>query len=78
MNILEIGMALMIIGIGFVLAFLWLMIIFMGWMSKAVAYLNKIFPEPVEEVKKAVKKTSDNVEAAIALAIAAIRAKRHQ
>ena len=48
----------------------------MGIMSKFVGYLNKVFPEAVEEVKTTVKKASSGVEDAIAVALAAIMAKR--
>jgi sodium pump decarboxylase gamma subunit len=76
MNNLEIGLALLLIGMGTVLAFLTLLIIAMGIMSKIVGWLNKIFPEAVEEVKSTAKKVASNVDEAIAVAIAAIMAKR--
>ena len=72
------GLALLAIGMGFVLAFLTLLIFAMGIMSKVVAWLNKLFPEAVEEVKSAAKKVSANVDEAIAVAIAAIMAQRRQ
>ena len=77
MNNLENGLALLAIGMGFVLSFLFLLIIGMSLMSKIVQYLNKIFPEAVEEVSSAAKKVSSNVDEAIAVAIAAIMAKRN-
>lgn len=73
---LENGLILLVMGMGFVLVFLTIMIISMSIMSKIVGYLNKIFPEAVEEVKSTVKKASENVDEAIALAIAAVKAKR--
>ncbi len=76
MNNLENGLALLLIGMGFVLAFLTLLIVGMIIMSKVVQWLNKLFPEAVEEVKTAAKKVSSNVDEAIAVAIAAIMAKR--
>jgi sodium pump decarboxylase gamma subunit len=78
MNNLENGLALLAIGMGFVLSFLCLLIMGMGIMSKIVQYLNKIFPEAVEEVKSTAKKVSSNVDEAIAVAIAAIMAQRKQ
>ena len=39
-------------------------------MGIIVKILNEIFPEPVAAVKTAVKKTTDDVEIAIALAMA--------
>ncbi len=78
MNIetLENGLALLVIGMGMVLSFLCLLIFCMNIMSKAVAYLNKLFPEAVEEVKSTAKKVSSNIDEAVAVAIAAIMAKR--
>ena len=77
MNNLENGLALLAIGMGFVLSFLFLLIIGMSLMSKIVQYLNKIFPEAVEEIKTTSKNISSNVDEAIAVAIAAIMAKRN-
>ena len=77
MNNLENGLALMLIGMGTVLAFLTLLIIAMNIMSKVVGWLNKIFPEAVEEVKSTAKKVASSVDEAIAVAIAAIMAKRN-
>ena len=70
------GLALLAIGMGFVLAFLALLIFAMGIMSKVVAWLNKLFPEAVEEVKSTAKKAAAGAEEAIAVAIAAIMARR--
>ena len=77
MNNLENGLALLAIGMGFVLSFLCLLIIGMGIMSKIVMYLNKIFPEAIEEIKTSAHKITSNVDEAIAVAIAAIAAKRN-
>ncbi|MBO6180520.1 OadG family protein [bacterium] len=76
MNNFENGLALLLIGMGTVLAFLTVLIFAMGIMSKIVGWLNKIFPEAVEEVKSTAKKVASNVDEAIAVAIAAIMAKR--
>lgn len=73
---LILGLTLMGIGMGFVLLFLCLLIISMRIMSAIVLYLNKIFPEKVEVVQKAVKKVVSNDDEAIAVALAAIMAKR--
>lgn len=70
------GLVLLGMGMGFVLCFLVILIFVMGIMTKVVAYLNKIFPEAVEEVKTTAKKVSANVDEAIAIAIAAVMAKR--
>lgn len=76
MNNLENGLALLLIGMGTVLAFLTVLIFAMSIMSKIVGWLNKIFPEAVEEVKSTAKKVASNVDEAIAVAIAAIMARR--
>ncbi len=69
------GLTLMGLGMGFVLCFLCILIAAMYGMSAFVGYLNKIFPEKVEVVeKKSAKTTNDN--AAIAVAIAAILARK--
>ena len=70
------GLSAMLIGMGRVLSFLCLMIVSMFIMSKVVLWLNKIFPEAIEEVKTTAKKVSTATEDAIAVAIAAIMAKR--
>ncbi len=74
---IENGLVLLGTGMGTVLLFLVIMIFVMGIMSQVVIYLNKLFPEAVEEVKSVAKKTASNVDEAIAVAIAAIMAKRN-
>lgn len=75
-EILENGLILLVMGMGFVLCFLTILIFSMRIMSKVVLWLNKLFPEVVEEVKTSVKKSAASVEDAVAVAIAAIIAKR--
>lgn len=75
-GILGNGLILLAMGMGFVLTFLIILIFSMKIMSKVVLWLNKLFPEAVEEVKTAAKKTTAAVDEAIAVAIAAIIAKR--
>ena len=70
------GLMLLGIGMGFVLTFLVILIVSMGVMSKFVGYLNKVFPEAVEEVKTVAKKAAAGIDEAIALAIAASIAKK--
>jgi oxaloacetate decarboxylase gamma subunit len=73
-NLTE-GLTLLALGMGFVLSFLCILIAAMFGMSAVVGYLNKIFPEKVEVVeKKSATKTND--DAAIAVAIAAIMARK--
>ena len=76
MSNLNEGLVLLGMGMGFVLIFLTILIFAMSIMSKIVIYLNKIFPEVVEEVKTTTKKVTANVDEAIAVAIAAIMAKK--
>ena len=76
LGMFENGLVVMLTGMGFVLVFLTIMIFVMFAMSAVVKYLNKLFPEAVEEVKTTVKKATANVDEAIAVAIAAIMAKR--
>lgn len=70
------GFTLMGIGMGTVLLFLCVLIGSMRIMSTIVLYLNKIFPEKVETVQKAVKKMVSNDDEAIAVALAAIMARK--
>ena len=70
------GFTLMGIGMGTVLLFLCVLIGSMRIMSTIVLYLNKIFPEKVETVQKAVKKVVSNDDEAIAVALAAIVARK--
>lgn len=70
------GFTLMGIGMGTVLVFLCILIGSMRIMSMIVLYLNKIFPEKVETVQKAVKKVVSNDDEAIAVALAAIMARK--
>lgn len=75
---LMVGLSLMILGMGFVLAFLCVLIASMYGMSAIVRYLNKVFPEKVEVVEKksASKAAAKDDEAAVAVALAAIMSKR--
>lgn len=70
------GFTLMGIGMGTVLVFLCVLIGSMRIMSTIVLHLNKIFPEKVETVQKAVKKVVSNDDEAIAVALAAIMARK--
>lgn len=70
------GFTLMGIGMGTVLVFLCVLIGSMRIMSTIVLYLNKIFPEKVETVQKAVKKVVSNDDEVIAVALAAIMARK--
>lgn len=64
-----------LIGMGIVFSFLCVLIFAMIIMSKAVAWLNTVCPEPVAEVKQVKKAAkSDDTEIAIAIAVAASKA----
>lgn len=70
------GLTLMAIGMGTVLAFLCILIASMRIMSKIVLYLNEIFPEKVEVTNTTKKVASNSDDEAIAVALAAIMARR--
>ena len=69
-NTLTLGATIMVIGMGVVFAFLTLMIFTMQASSKIIAYINKIWPEALPEVKTTKKKQTKNDDAQIAIAIA--------
>ncbi len=71
------GLILMIIGMGVVVCFLYVMILVMMIMTKVVGYLNKLFPVQTEEIVTKTKKISQNVDEAIALALAAVVARKN-
>lgn len=69
-QLLEQGLLLMIIGMGFVFFFLAIMIICMNLCAKIMKIYNKYFPEPIIENYPITKKKSTDNEAEIAIAIA--------
>ena len=64
------GCLLMIIGMGFVFVFIQLMVWFMQINAKIIGWINKRYPEVVEEDKYATKKTDNLAEIALAIACA--------
>ena len=76
MNLIEVfneGLAVMCVGMGTVFTFLCILIFAMTIMSKAVAKLNEIWPEPVPQVAGGAKKkatTGDDSEIAAAIVAA--------
>ena len=64
---LEVGVVLMLIGMGVVFSFLYILVLAMRVMSKFVIYLNKFFPEAVPVVEKAGKRSNVAEEEAIAV-----------
>lgn len=73
MTLIKDGLILLVIGMGFVMIFLTVMIVVMNVSTKIVVYLNKIFPEESEEVKTVRKKLPPKSDEAIAVAIAAAK-----
>ena len=80
MNVVEIfneGFAVMCVGMGTVFVFLTIMIFAMNCMSKVVAKLNTIWPEPIQQVAGGVKKkVAKGDDSEIAAAIVAAMFKR--
>lgn len=68
------GLGIMSIGVGVVFSFIILTVFAMIIMSKIVMYLNKIFPEAVQQVAAVKKAVID--DSAIAVAIAAALARK--
>ena len=73
---LLIGLELLVLGMGFVLAFLCILVGAMYVMSMVVGYLNKVFPEAVEVVERKSKKVTSSDDDLIAIALAAIVSKK--
>lgn len=70
------GLTLMFLGMGFVLTFLCILVAAMYGMSALVKYMNKFFPEEVMIVGKKSSKTAVNEEEVVAVALAAIMARK--
>ena len=67
---LSTGATAMTVGMGIVFSFLIVMVFAMLIMSNVVAWLNKVCPLPVAEVKQVKKATTDDSEVAVAIAVA--------
>lgn len=76
LELLKEGFLVLLIGMGFVYVFIAIMIWVMNIAAKVMKFINKYFPEEVEEEKYTPKKKSDNNDAEIALAIACAVAER--
>lgn len=66
------GIGLMFTGMGTVFSFLVILWFSVWLMGITVKKLNEIYPEPIKEVKSAVKKLTDDTEIAISVAMAKI------
>jgi sodium pump decarboxylase gamma subunit len=65
------GAVVMAVGMGIVFSFLTILVFAIMIMARCVAFIEKIWPSPTEEVKTTKKtKTSDDTEIAIAIAVA--------
>lgn len=70
------GILLMIIGMGVVYFFISIMIVVMNLNSKILGFIGKYFPEKNEEDKPLPKKSNNNCDMEMALAIACAMAER--
>ncbi len=75
-ELLKEGALIMLIGMGVVYLFITVMICFMQLSSKIMVFINKYFPEEIEEDISTNKKKNTSDDAAIALAIACAVAER--
>lgn len=75
-ELLKEGALIMLIGMGVVYLFITVMICFMQLSSKIMVFINKYFPEEIEEDISTTKKKNTSDDAAIALAIACAVAER--
>ena len=64
------GGTTMAVGMGIVFSFLVILVFAMLIMSNVVAWLNKVCPLPVAEVKQTKKVATDDSEIAVAIAVA--------
>ena len=64
------GGTTMAVGMGIVFSFLVILVFSMLIMSNVVAWLNKVCPLPVSEVKQTKKAKTDDSEVAVAIAVA--------
>lgn len=75
-ELLKEGALIMLIGMGVVYLFITVMICFMQLSSKIMVFINKYFPEEIEENISTTKKKTTSDDVAIALAIAYAVAER--
>ena len=70
MEVLKQGFVIMLIGMATVFIFLVIMIFAMNICSKIMQFLNKYFPEEIDEPKKKIQKKDNDAEIALAIACA--------
>lgn len=71
-EMLKFGVMIMALGMGTVYFFIIIMIFFLNLTTKLLKFINKYFPEEiVEEKSKSIKKKTEDIEIAIAIACAA-------
>lgn len=75
LELLKDGCFIMIIGMGVVYFFIFIMVCIMNLSGKFVQFINKYFPEEIEEDNTTSKKkrTTNDTEIALAIACAAIK-----
>lgn len=76
LDLLKDGCFIMIIGMGVVYFFIFIMVWIMNLSGKFVQFINKYFPEEIEENTAPTKKKRAVCDAEIALAIACAALKR--
>ena len=69
-EVLVTGGTTMAVGMGIVFSFLVILVFAMLIMANVIAWLNKVCPLPVAEVKQVKKATTDDSEVAVAIAVA--------
>ena len=80
LELFKTGCLIMIIGMGIVFLFLWVMVYAMELSTKVLGFINKFMPEEIEEDKYVSKKKSakndNNEEIAVAIACAVAERSR--
>ena len=71
MELFSAGLKIMAVGMGIVFCFLGIMIVVMNITAKIIMFINKYFPEPINEIKPIKNIKNNEAEIAVAIAIAA-------
>ncbi len=79
-ELLKTGCLIMVIGMGVVFMFLWIMVNMVNLTTKILGFISKFMPEEIEEdkysSKKKVAKKDNNEEIAVAIACAVAERSR--